>query len=158
MKIPISGLLRDSKAFKFLINTCWLENTPGHWLPAKREGMGSNQVSDHLWLPRGDCMGSSVGPGGRGILTCPSNPEPSERTLSLTKSLLQALPLCLPSLRNVLVKVKQVNSEREQWIVALVHCYANDTQIGVLNLALMMPSCFVFQLPWHPFWDAQYRC
>lgn len=63
-------------------------------------------------------------------------------SLSQTESLLQAPCLCLPSLRNVLVKVKHVNSEREQWIVTLVHCYANVTQIGVLNLALMMPSCF----------------
>lgn len=51
------------------------------------------------------------------------------------------------SLRNIPLKVKQVDSEREQWIVALVHCYANATQIGVLNLVLMMPSCFIFCLP-----------
>lgn len=64
-----------------------------------------------------------------------------------TEPLLHAPPPSLPSLRNVLVKVKHVNSEREQRVVALVHCYANGTQIGVLNLALMMPSCFVSQLP-----------
>lgn len=97
----------------------------------------------------------------RGILSYPMDPQPpslKEKMLPQTEFLWQAPPLCLPSLRNVPVKVKHVKSEREQWMVALVHCYANATQIGVLNLALMMPSCFVFQLPWHPFWDAPYRC
>lgn len=101
-----------------------------------------------------------ISPQDRAPPSYPVNCEPARRILWPTEwfPLSQAPPLCLPSLRNAHVKVKQVDSEREQWIVALVHCYANATQIGVLNLALMMPFCFVFQLPWHPFWDAPYRC
>jgi hypothetical protein len=58
--------------------------------------------------------GSSADPGHRGLLTYCVNPKPPERMLSQTESLWQAPHLCLSSLRNVLVKVKHVNSEREQ--------------------------------------------
>ena len=58
--------------------------------------------------------GSSADPGHRGLLTYSVNPRPPERMPSQTESLWQAPHLCLSSLRNVPVKVKHVNSEREQ--------------------------------------------
>lgn len=156
--IPISGPQGTSRLFLTLWcswHVCWLTGTNSEpekmylYKGSPRAPMGAKE--EIAW-------GSSVDPGRRGLLTYSVNPRPPERMLSQTESLWQAPHLCLSSLRNVPVKVKHVNSEREQWILALVHCYANVTQIGVLNLALMMPSCFVFQFPWYPFWDALYRC
>ena len=59
-------------------------------------------------------MGRLSGSGHRGPLTYSGNPKPPERMLSQTESLWQAPHLRLSSLRNVPVKVKHMNSEKEQ--------------------------------------------
>lgn len=83
-QVPISGLQGFHLTLKCFIPACWLENMPGRWHQKRR-----NQVPEYPCLLQGDCMGSSGGPGGRGILTYPANPD---WTLSASTSSQPPLP------------------------------------------------------------------
>lgn len=105
----------------------------------RREDAGTNQVPEHprrlQWRLRGKLRGSRR-------QVSPYHPANLDWIPSASLSSLPPLPS-----GTFLWRWNTVNFEREQWVVALVHCYANVTQIGVLNLALTVPSCFVFPFP-----------
>lgn len=126
------------------VNVCWLEDMSGSCLTVRREVVQTRSRSA-LDYHRGYRAGNSV-------LQEVGHSLPN---LWIQSSGRDALPAWIPPPSGTFswkwnMWILKSNSE-----VALVHCYANAIQIGVLNLALMMPSCFVSHLPWNPFWDAR---
>ena len=106
---------RDFKAFfdLMMLMACLL--TDRHYFRARKDVPVQRKSQSTHEGQRRDFMGQLSRSRAQGRKkTYSVNPKPPERMLSQTESLWQAPHLCLSSLRNVLVKVKHVNSEREQ--------------------------------------------